>query len=127
MGESKAEITARINPTLNKVSVDGLKAWLKAIGFQVPVLSRTTVADFIAGLIAEGQLAEDALEVALIGFEEASDMRMYLLQLDAADVKAAKNSVATRLKSLGIPNNRQKEVCGGEGRSYDARVCSCRG
>src|SRR5215470_15330622 len=96
--ESKEEITARINPILDKVSVEGLKAWLKAIGFKVPAVSRKTVAEFIAGLIAEGQLAEDALEVALIGFEEASDMRIYLLQLDAADVKAAKGSVAARLK-----------------------------
>jgi hypothetical protein len=100
---NKEEIAARIKPILDKVSVEGLKAWLKAIEFQVPVLSRTTVTDFVAGLIAQGQLAEDALEIALIGFEEASDMRMYSLQLDEADIKQAKNSLVARLKSLGIP------------------------
>jgi hypothetical protein len=89
-----------------------LKAWLKAIGFRVPVVSRKTVAEFIAGLIAEGQLAEDALEVALVGFEEASDMRIYLLHLDAADVKAAKNSVAARLKNLGIPITNTRKFAG---------------
>ena len=108
--ENKEEIAARINPILDKVSVEGLKAWLKAIGFQVPVLSRTTITDFIAGLIAGGQLAEGALEVALIGFEEASDMRMYLLQLDEADIKAAKLS-GCAAQELWHPNNRQKEVC----------------
>lgn len=109
---SKEDIAARVKPILDKVSVEGLKAWLKAIGFKVPALSRTTITEFIVNLIAESQLAEDALEAALIGFEEASDMRIYLLQLDKADAKAAKSSLTTRLKNFGIPITNTRKFAG---------------
>jgi hypothetical protein len=109
---SKADITARVKPILDKVSVEGLKAWLKAIGFKVPALSRTTITEFIVNLIAEAQLAEDALEAALIGFEEASDMRIYLLRLDKADAKAAKPSLTTRLRNFGIPISNTRKFAG---------------
>lgn len=109
---SKQDIANAISPILDKVSVDGLKAWLKALGFKVPVLNRTTVTDFIVYLIAKGQLAEDALEMALIGFEEASDMRIYLLRMDKGAAKAATSSLTTRLKNFGIPITHARRFAG---------------
>jgi hypothetical protein len=80
--DSRDEIRARIKPTLDKVAVKGLRAWLKAIGLSSSAYTRPTITNLVADEIAEGRLAEGALEKALIGFEEASDMRIYLYRLD---------------------------------------------
>jgi hypothetical protein len=94
----------KIEPILSNVAVDGLRAWLKSIGFSVPRLTRAGITDIVAKHIAKGELTEDALKVALIGFEEASNMRIYLFRFadDAQPVKA-KQSVNERLKDAGIP------------------------
>jgi hypothetical protein len=87
-GGSQDEIKQRIKPTLDKVAVDGLKAWLKTIGLTGSASTRPTITDLVAKKIKDGDLAEDALEQALIGFEEASDMRIYLFNLeDVPDIQ----------------------------------------
>ena len=79
-GNTQQDVQQRVKPILDKVAVEGLRAWLKAIGLPAPALSRASITDHIATLIVKKQLAEDALEAALVGFEEASDMRIYLFQ-----------------------------------------------
>lgn len=100
--DSKDEIRARIKPTLDKVAVKGLRAWLKAIGLSSAAYTRPTITDLVAEEIAEGRLAEGALEKALIGFEEASDMRVYLYRLDELPQATVKNWLPTRLLLAGF-------------------------
>jgi hypothetical protein len=107
---SQQDIKQRVQPTLNKVAVDGLRAWLRTLGFSVPRLSRVGITDIVVKHIAEGQLAEAALEKTLIGFEEASNMRIYLFRFDEdADAATAKNSLISRLKHLGIPVTNERK------------------
>jgi hypothetical protein len=101
-GSTQLDLTQRIKPILDNVAIEGLRAWLRGIGFSVPRLSRAGITEFVTTLIAKRELAEDALEVALVGFEEASDMRIYLLQLDD-DAAGAKRSLAARLRTFGFP------------------------
>lgn len=102
-GDNQQEIQQKIKPILDKVAVEGLRAWLKALGFPAPALSRAAIADHIAVLIAKNQLTESALETALIGFEEASDMRIYLFRMDKNEAKQGKQSLIQRLKQFAIP------------------------
>jgi hypothetical protein len=112
-GGSPEQIQQRIQPILNNVAVEGLRAWLRTIGFSVPRLTRAGVTELIVKHVAQGQLAEAALESTLIGFEEASNMRIYLFRFDDdADVPAAKVSLPTRLKNLGIPLTNQRKFAG---------------
>jgi len=73
-GNGPDTIKQRIQPILNNVAVEGLRAWLKTIGFSVPRLTRAGITDLIVKHIADGKLADAALENTLIGFEEASNM-----------------------------------------------------
>ena len=108
-GNTPNEIKQRIEPTLNNVAVEGLRAWLKTIGFSVPRLTRAGITDLIVKDIAEGKLAEATLERTLIGFEEASNMRIYLFRFDDdADPTAAKNSLASRLNKIGRASCRER-------------------
>lgn len=100
--ESRDEIRARIKPTLDKVAVKGLRAWLKAIGLSSAAYTRPTITNLVADEIAEGRLAEEALEKALIGFEEASDMRIYLYRLDELPKGETKKWLPTRLLNAGF-------------------------
>lgn len=113
-GSSETDIRQRVKPILDNVAVDGLRAWLKAIGFKTPsaVATRPGITNYIVTLIAHKQLAEDALEAALIGFEEASDMRIYLFRLDATQISAAYNSLPGRLKEFGIPITSGRKFAG---------------
>jgi hypothetical protein len=111
-GGSPQDILQRIKPILDKVAVDGLRAWLRSIDFTVPPLSRVAMTDFIAQKIAKEQLTESALEAALIGFEEASDMRIYLLRLDDNEAKTARKSLPGRLPQFGIPLTNQRTFAG---------------
>lgn len=77
--DSTSEIYPRIKPTLEKVSVQALRAWLKSIDLSSSAVTRQTITEQVAKEIASGRLAEEALEAALIGFEEASGMRVYFL------------------------------------------------
>jgi hypothetical protein len=112
-GSSESDIRQRVKPILDNVAVDGLRAWLRAIEFKLPatVISRAAITDHIVKLIAEKQLAEAALETALIGFEEASDMRIYLFRLED-EVKAARDSLAARLTQFGIPITSERKFAG---------------
>ena len=115
MAEENApqDVTRRIQPILDKVAVEGLRAWLKTIGFSVPRLTRAGITELVAKHISEGQLTEAALEATLIGFEEASNMRIYLFHFDdEADATAAKNTVLLRLKQFGIPVTNERKFAG---------------
>lgn len=112
-GNTPDEIKQRIQKVLNNVAVEGLRAWLRTIGFSVPRLTRAGITDLIVKQIADGQLTEAALESTLIGFEEASNMRIYLFRFDDdANPSAAKNSLASRLKNLDIPVKDQRTFAG---------------
>jgi len=112
-GNTPEEIKQHIQPTLNHVAVEGLRAWLKTIGFSAPRLTRAGITDLIVKHIAQGQLTEAALESTLIGFEEASNMRIYLFRFDDdANVTAAKASLDSRLKNLGIPIGEKRKFAG---------------
>jgi hypothetical protein len=112
-GSTPNEIKKRIQPILSNVAVEGLRAWLRTIGFSVPRLTRAGITDLIVKHIAEGKLTESALESTLIGFEEASNMRIYLFHFDEdADPASAKSSLTSRLKNLGIPITKQRIFAG---------------
>lgn len=107
------EIKQRIQPILDNVAVDGLRAWLKTIGFSVPRLTRAGITDLVVKHILEGQLTEAALKETLIGFEEASNMRIYLFRFDdEAKPIVAKNSLPERLKQFGIPITNERRFAG---------------
>jgi hypothetical protein len=110
--ESRDEIRARIKPTLDKVAVKGLRAWLKAIGLSSAAYTRPTITNLVADEIAEGRLAEEALEKALIGFEEASDMRIYLYRLDELPKGETKKWLPTRLLNAGFAITKSRTFAG---------------
>jgi hypothetical protein len=114
MGDSgtQSEIQQRIKPILDKVAIEGLRAWLKALGFSAPALSRAAITDHIATLIAKDELSEPALEAALIGFEEASDMRIYLFRIDKDEAKKGKQSLLQQLHQFGIPVVQKRTFAG---------------
>jgi len=99
---STDEIRARIKPTLDKVAVRGLRAWLKSIGLSSAAYTRQTITELVAKEIAEGRLAEVALEKALIGFEESSDMRVYLFRMDELPRGDIKKWLPDRLLAAGF-------------------------
>ena len=110
---SQDEIKQRIDHILNNVAVDGLRAWLKTIGFSVPRLTRAGINDLIVKQIMAGDLAEAAVERTLIGFEEASNMRIYLFRFDdECHATSAKNSLHSRLNNLGIPISDNRTFAG---------------
>jgi hypothetical protein len=105
MSDSKSstdEIRHRIKPTLDKVAVRGLRAWLRSIDLSSAAYTRQTITDLVAREIAEGRLAEAALEKALIGFEEASDMRVYLFRLDEIPRGDVNSWLPKRLLTAGF-------------------------
>lgn len=61
--------------------------------------SRPVIEQLVAQSIATGELVESALEFALIGFEEASDKRVYLFNLSEVDADALSKSLASRVGS----------------------------
>jgi hypothetical protein len=101
-GNSRDEIRARIKPILDNVAVDGLRAWLRSIDLPSAAYSRVTITDLVSKQIAEGQLAEDALSDALIGFEEASDMRIYLFRMEETPSGKPESWLPTRLIRAGF-------------------------
>ena len=110
--DSRDEIRARIKPTLDNVAVKGLRAWLKAIGLSSAAYTRSTITNLVADEIAEGRLAEAALEKALIGFEEASDMRIYIYQLDELPKGEPKKWLPTRLLNAGFAIAKSRTFAG---------------
>lgn len=110
--EPKDKIRARIKPTLDKVAVKGLRAWLKAIGLSSAAYTRPAITDLVATEIYEGRLAEGALEAALIGFEEASDMRVYLFNLEEPPKGGILKSLPDRLLSAGFALSSERRFAG---------------
>jgi hypothetical protein len=99
---SSDEIRKRIEPTLNKVAVDGLRAWLRSIDLPSAAYSRAAITELVSKQIASGQLDEGALESALIGFEEASDMRIHLFRMDELPSGKPEKWLPTRLLKAGF-------------------------
>jgi hypothetical protein len=110
--DSRDEIRARIKPTLDNVAVNGLRAWLKSIGLSSAAYTRPTITNLVADEIAEGRLAEDALGKALIGFEEASDMRIYLYRLDELPKSDPSKWLPNRLLSAGFALSKSRTFAG---------------
>ncbi len=108
----KDEIRIRIKPTLDKVAVKGLRAWLKAIALPSAAYTRVAITDLVATEIGDGRLAEGALESALIGFEEASDMRVYLFDLDELPTGDVVKWLPNRLLSGGFALSRARIFAG---------------
>ena len=100
--ESSDVIRKRIEPTLNNVAVDGLRAWLKSIGLPSAAYSRAAITELVSKQIAGKQLDEGALESALIGFEEASDMRIYLFRMDDGPSGKPEKWLPTKLLKAGF-------------------------
>jgi hypothetical protein len=96
------EVRKRIKPILDKVAVEGLRAWLKSIDLPSAAYSRSAITELVSKQIASGLLAEDALEEALIGFEEASDMRIYLFRMEDAPSGKPERWLPTRLVRAGF-------------------------
>jgi hypothetical protein len=99
---STDEIRARIEPTLDKVAVRGLRAWLRSISLSSSAYTRESITELVAKEIAEKRLAETALEKALIGFEESSDMRIYLFRMDDLPKCKVESWLPTRLLTAGF-------------------------
>ena len=59
-------------------------------------------------------MSEEALEKALIGFEEASDMRIYLFRLDEVPTGEPSNWLPSRLSSAGFTNTGKRMFSAGE-------------
>lgn len=111
-GNSREEIRARIKPVLDNVAVNGLRAWLKSIGLSSAAYSRAAITDLISSQIAGGKLAEDALAEALIGFEEASDMRIYLYRMEDVPSGQPNRWLPTRLLKAGFALSESKAFAG---------------
>jgi len=47
-GKSSDEIKKRIEPTLNKVAVDGLRAWLRSVDLPSAAYSRAAITELVA-------------------------------------------------------------------------------
>ncbi|WP_035356353.1 hypothetical protein [Edaphobacter aggregans] len=109
---STDEIKERIAPILDEVAVDGLRAWLKTIGLSSSAYTKASIADLVAKQIAGGQLTEPALEQALIGFEEASDMRVYLFNLENLPSGSPAQWLPVSLNALSIPISQNRKFAG---------------
>jgi hypothetical protein len=110
--DSSSEIYPRIKPTLDKVAVRALRAWLKSVDLSSSAYTRQTITELVAKEIASGRLAEAALENALIGFEEASEMRVYLFRLEGLPSKPAKKWLPDRLLAAKFAVTNRRSFAG---------------
>lgn len=111
-GVTKDEIKEQIRPTLDNVSVDGLRAWLRSVELSDAARGREAVTELIADQIARGKLTEPALEKALIGFEESSEMRIYLFRIEEVPAAPAESWMPSRLSDFDIPLTEQRAFAG---------------
>jgi hypothetical protein len=111
-GNSTDEIKQHIQPILDKVAVAALRAWLKTIGLSSSAYTKAAITELVAKQIAEGKLTEVALEQALIGFEEASDMRVYMFRLEDVPAGSIAQWLPARIKAMGIPITTTREFAG---------------
>jgi hypothetical protein len=100
---SPEAIKARIKPVLDRFAVKALKAWLKTLELTSTADTRATITDLVVKHVFDGKLAEEALSNALIGFEEASDMRIYLFRMNDGSDLPPDDWLLDRLKAMGIP------------------------
>jgi len=110
--DSTSEIYPRIKGTLDKVSVQALRAWLKSIDLSSSAATRQTITEQVAKEIASGRLAEAALEAALIGFEEASGMRVYFFKLENLSSKPASKWLPNRLLAAKFALTNKRSFAG---------------
>lgn len=112
-GSSRDAIKHRIKPTLDKVSVEGLRSWLKTVGLTASARGRAAITELITDQIAQGKLTEPALEKALIGFEESSDMRIYLYRMgDDVPAQQAEQWMPPRLHEHHVPLTQGRQFAG---------------
>lgn len=107
-----ASVRSRINPTLSKVSAAGLRAWLKTQGHSAPSGPKSVLTDSIAKMVIQKTLAEDTLEKALIGFEEASGKRIYLYALVDLPSGPPSKWLPARLAANSIPLSTSRSLSG---------------
>jgi hypothetical protein len=110
--DSSDKIRKRIEPTLNEVAVDGLRAWLRSIDLPSSARSRPAITELVSKHIATGKLDEGALEAALIGFEEASDMRIYLYRMEETPSGKPEKWLPTRLLKAGFALSQSRTFAG---------------
>jgi len=110
--KSQDEIRARIKPILDNVAVDGLRAWLKSIDLPSAAYSRAAITDLVSKQIAGGQLDEGALGEALIGFEEASDMRIFLFRMEEGPSGKPERWLPTNLVRAGFALGNSQKFAG---------------
>lgn len=101
--DSSDAIRSRIKPILDRFAVKALKAWLKTIDLTSSAETRVTITDLVVKHVFDCKLTEEALENALIGFEEASDMRIYLFRMVDAPKLPLGKWLLDRLDALSIP------------------------
>jgi hypothetical protein len=111
-GTSSDDVRKRIEPTLKNVAVDGLRAWLRSIDLPSAAYSRAAITELVSKQIATGQLDEGALEAALIGFEEASDMRIYLFRMEDGPSGEPEKWLPTRLLNAGFALSKKRIFAG---------------
>lgn len=105
------QLRKRVTPILEKVSGPGLTAWLKSRGLRSSAPKREELTNRVVKLIGDGELKEETLETALIGFEEASGKRIYLFDFVGPD-QAANSSLTKRLHALSIPAFGTRKLAG---------------
>jgi len=111
-GKSSDEVRSRIKPVLDNVAVDGLRAWLKSIDLPSAAYTRSAITELVSKQIAGGQLAEDALGEALVGFEEASDMRIYLFRMEDIPSGKPERWLPTKLVRAGFALANSRTLAG---------------
>ena len=111
-GKSRDQVKQRVRPILDHVAVAGLRAWLKAIGLTSSANTRPGITDLIVGHIMAGRLVEEALETALIGFEEASEMRIYPFRMEDTPSGSPSKWMPTRLEENSIPVKAERSFSG---------------
>jgi hypothetical protein len=109
---SSDEVRVRIKPILDEVAVDGLRAWLRSIDLPSAAYSRAAITELVSKQIASGLLAEEAMGEALIGFEEASDMRIYLYRMEDAPSGKPEHWLPTRLVRAGFALGKSRAFAG---------------
>ena len=107
-----AAIKERIAPIIKGVSGTALKAWLKTRSLPSTAATKEALANRVAKLVADGDLKEDELETALIGFEEASGKRIYLFCFERNEGDFTVAAVSTRLTTLSIPAPSVRKLAG---------------
>lgn len=120
---TEAEVAAlrkRITPVIKDVSGPALKAWLKTRSLTSTAATKDDLANRLTKLITDGQLKEEELEAALIGFEESSGKRVYLSHFDETDGDFSAAALTKRLVALSIPLPASRKLAGDKAKPMTA-------